>query len=99
MEAIIILIFVFFTYYKNCECILEKKHKPPSFKLNGCSLNCFIFSDYGSLRDVRKKTTEWLILIKKKYEINSLWLFSKKNILIPNAAEKNILILVEEGKK
>ena len=25
-----------------------------------------------------------------------LWLFSKKNILIPNVAEKNILILVEE---
>jgi hypothetical protein len=27
-----------------------------------------------------------------------LWFFSKKNILIPNVAEKNILILVE-GKK
>jgi hypothetical protein len=27
-----------------------------------------------------------------------LWSFSKKNILIPNVAEKNILILVE-GKK
>jgi hypothetical protein len=25
--------------------------------------------------------------------------FSKKNILIPNVAEKNILILVEEKKK
>ena len=25
-----------------------------------------------------------------------LWFFSKKNILIPNVAEKNILILVEE---
>jgi hypothetical protein len=25
-----------------------------------------------------------------------LWLFSKKNILIPNVAEKNIVILVEE---
>jgi hypothetical protein len=44
---------------------LEKNHNP-SFKLNGRSLNCFIFSDYDSLRDVRKKTTEWLILIKKK---------------------------------
>ena len=54
----------------------KKKHKPPSFKLNGCSLNCFIFSDYDSLRDVRKKTTEWLILIKKKYEINSLHVYS-----------------------
>jgi hypothetical protein len=27
-----------------------------------------------------------------------LWFFSKKNILIPNVAEKNILILME-GKK
>jgi hypothetical protein len=27
-----------------------------------------------------------------------LWFFSKKNILIPNIAEKNILILVEEKK-
>jgi hypothetical protein len=27
-----------------------------------------------------------------------LWFFSKKNILIPNVAEKNILILVEEKK-
>jgi hypothetical protein len=28
-----------------------------------------------------------------------LWLFSIKNSLIPNVAEKNILILVEEKKK
>ena len=28
-----------------------------------------------------------------------LWYFSEKNILIPNVAEKNILILVEEKKK
>jgi hypothetical protein len=27
-----------------------------------------------------------------------LWFFSKKNILIPNVADKNILILVEEKK-
>ena len=27
-----------------------------------------------------------------------LWFFSKKNILIPNVVEKNILILVEEKK-
>ena len=27
--------------------------------------------------------------------LNKLWSFSKKNILIPNVAEKNILILVE----
>ena len=28
-----------------------------------------------------------------------LWFYSKKNILFPNVAEKNILILVEEKKK
>jgi hypothetical protein len=28
-----------------------------------------------------------------------LWFISKKNILIPNVAEKNILILVEGKKK
>ena len=67
---------IFFSNIGNQNILLEKKHKPPSFKLNGCSLNCFIFSDYGSLRDVRKKTTEWLILIKKKYEINSLHVYS-----------------------
>jgi hypothetical protein len=27
-----------------------------------------------------------------------LWFFSKKNIMIPNVAENNILILVEEKK-
>jgi hypothetical protein len=27
-----------------------------------------------------------------------LWFFSKNNILIPNVAEKNILILVQEKK-
>ena len=44
--------------------------------------------------------------IKKKRTIKGygsaarggLWFFSKKNILIPNVAEKNILILVEEKK-
>ena len=68
---------IFFSNIGNQNILLEKKHKPPpSFKLNGCSLNSFIFSDYDSLRDVRKKTTEWLILIKKKYEINSLHVYS-----------------------
>jgi hypothetical protein len=28
-----------------------------------------------------------------------LWFFSKKNIVISNVAEKNIMILVEEKKK
>ena len=34
------------------------------------------------------------------WPLNSLgvWFFSKKNILIPNVAEKNILILVEKKK-
>jgi hypothetical protein len=48
--------------FGNQNIFLEKKNTPPnpppSFKLNGRSLNCFIFSDYESLRDVRKKTTE-----------------------------------------
>ena len=39
------------------------------FRLKRHALNCFIFSDYDSLRDVRKKSkkkpTEQLILIKK----------------------------------
>jgi hypothetical protein len=30
--------------------------------------------------------------------VGGLWFFSKKNILIPDVAEKNILILVEENK-
>jgi hypothetical protein len=30
--------------------------------------------------------------------IGGLWFFSKKNILIPNVADKNILILVKENK-
>ena len=54
----------------------KKTITPPSFKLNGRFLNCFIFSDYESLRDVRKKTTEQLILIKEKYEINRLHVYS-----------------------
>ena len=31
--------------------------------------------------------------------VGGLWFFSKTNILIPNVAEKNILILVEVKKK
>jgi hypothetical protein len=30
--------------------------------------------------------------------IGGLWICSKKNILIPNVADKNILILVKENK-
>ena len=42
-------------------------------------LNCFIFSDYDSLRDVRKKTqkNDRIVNIdKEKYEINSLHVYS-----------------------
>jgi hypothetical protein len=49
------------------------------FRLKRHVLNCFIFSDYDSLRDVRKKTkkTDRLVNIdKEKYEINSLHVYS-----------------------
>ena len=43
-------------------------------------LNCFIFSDYDSLRDVRKKKTQKndriVNIDKEKYEINSLHIYS-----------------------
>ena len=35
-------------------------------------LNCFIFSDYDGLRDVRKKTDRIVNIDKEKYETNSL---------------------------
>ena len=36
-------------------------------------LNCFIFSDYDDLRDVRKKKKDSIVNIdKEKYEVNSL---------------------------
>ena len=35
-------------------------------------LNCFIFSDYDGLRDVRKKTDRIVNIDKEKYDINSL---------------------------
>ena len=62
---------IFFSNIGNQNILLEKTHNPPSFKLNGRSLNCFIFSDYDSLREVRKKTTEWLILIKKYMKLTA----------------------------
>ena len=57
---------IFFSNIGNQNILLEKKHKPPSFKLNGCSLNCFIFSDYDSLRDVRKKNDRMVNIDNKK---------------------------------
>ena len=42
-------------------------------------LNCFIFSDYDSLRDVRKKTPKNHRIVnidKEKLEINSLHVYS-----------------------
>ena len=50
------------------------------FRLKRHVLNCFIFSDYDSLRDVRKKNkkkTDRIVNIdKEKYEINSLHVYS-----------------------
>ena len=49
-------------------------------------LNCFIFSDYDSLRDVlkkkRKKKKKRIVNIdKEKYEINSLHVYSCYDII------------------
>ena len=49
------------------------------FRLKRHVLNCFIFSDYDSLRDVRKtnKKNDRIVNIdKEKYEINSLHVYS-----------------------
>ena len=47
------------------------------FRLKRHVLNGFIFSDYDSLRDVRKKKTDRIVNIdKEKYEINSLHVYS-----------------------
>lgn len=50
------------------------------FRLKRHVLNCFIFSDYDSLRDVRKKNPQKNDIIvnidKEKYEINSLHVYS-----------------------
>ena len=50
------------------------------FRLKRHVLNCFIFSDYDSLRDVRKKKhikIDRIVNIdKEKYEINSLHVYS-----------------------
>ena len=50
------------------------------FRLKRHVLNCFIFSDYDSLRDVRKnpppKTDRIDNIDKEKYEINSLHVYS-----------------------
>ena len=49
------------------------------FRLKRHVLNCFIFSDYDSLRDVRKKNkkNDRIVNIdKEKYEINSLHVYS-----------------------
>jgi hypothetical protein len=48
-----------------------------------------------------KSNDAWIILFSahsRERPFNFIWFFSKKNILIPNVAEKNILILVEEKK-
>ena len=48
------------------------------FRLKRHVLNCCIFSDYDSLRDVRKKNTKNDRIVnidKEKYEINSLHVY------------------------
>ena len=51
------------------------------FRLKQHVLNCFIVSDYDSLRDVRKKKKQKkndriINIDKEKYEINSLHVYS-----------------------
>ena len=46
------------------------------FRLKRHVLNCFIFSDYDSLRDVRKKNDRIVNIGKEKYEMNSLHVYS-----------------------
>ena len=47
------------------------------------------------MKNVQKMYSFWIDHLTWR---GVLWYFSKKNILIPNVAEKNILILVEEKK-
>ena len=60
-------------------------------------LNCFIFSDYDSLRDVRKKNTKKTDRIvnidKEKYEINSLHVYSCYDFIC-----KEIFVCAASGK-
>ena len=51
------------------------------FRLKRHVLNCFIFSDYDSLRDVRKKPDRIVNIDKEKYEINSLHVYSCYDII------------------
>ena len=67
---------IFFSATLGIRIFFQKKKHNPSFKLNGRSLNCFIFSDYDSLRDVRKKNNRMVNIDKKIYEINSLHVYS-----------------------
>ena len=57
---------IFFSATLGIRIFYQKKPYPPSFKLNGRSLNCFIFSDYDSLRDVRKKNDRMVNIDKNK---------------------------------
>ena len=41
------------------------------FRLKRHVLNCFIFSDYDSLRDVRKNPDRFLILIKNNMKLTA----------------------------
>ena len=69
------------------------------FRLKRHVLNCFIFSDYDSLRDVRKKKKKndrIDNIDKEKYEINSLHVYSRYDFICKEifvvAFEKSIQI-------
>ena len=49
--------------------------------------------------DVCNKKKQWISPLKEKFNDLSIYINLYINILIPNVAEKNILILVEREKK
>ena len=84
------------------------------FRLKRHVLHCFIFSDYDSLRDVRKKTqkNDRIVNIdKEKFEINSLHVYScydfiRKEIfvvcfrkIITNLLYTLTILIICKGKK
>ena len=62
-------------------------------------LDTFSLSDFNYA--YQGKIPNIVVLRERPFNLKrgGLCFFSKKNILIPNVAEKNILILVEEKKK
>jgi hypothetical protein len=63
---------------------------PPNFKH---SFSIFLFTKFYQ----NWRIYGHFIIRERPFNLKGgLWFFSKKNILIPNVAKKNILILVEE---